>query len=81
MIWRYEGIRGSALGGMFYCCIGSDGMVRGCPDQPVRYDEECLGSGSFEEIWRGGFKRNREYIIALENTTEMQKIYMYQLHI
>ena len=22
--------------GMFYCCIGSDGTIRGCPDQPGR---------------------------------------------
>jgi len=24
------------------------------------YDEGCLGSGSFGEIWRGGFKRYRD---------------------
>ena len=40
--------------GMLYCCTGIDGTIRGCPDQPGRYDEGCLGSGSFEEIWRGG---------------------------
>ena len=54
MIRRYEGIRGSALVGMLYCCVGSDGMVRGCPDQQVRYDEGCLRDRSFEEICRGG---------------------------
>ena len=51
---RYEGIHGSALVGMFYCCTGSDGTIRGCPDQAERYDDECLGSRSFEEIWGGG---------------------------
>jgi hypothetical protein len=32
--------------------------IRGCPDQPERFDEGCLGSRSFEETWRG-FKRYR----------------------
>jgi len=40
---RYEGIHGSAPVGMLYCYIGHDGMVRGCPDHPVRYGEGCLG--------------------------------------
>ena len=35
------------------------GTIRGCPDQPVRYDEGRLGSGSFEEIWRGVDKDGR----------------------
>ena len=39
MIGRYEGSGGSAAGGMLYCCVGSDGMVRGCPDQAERYGE------------------------------------------
>jgi hypothetical protein len=44
---------------MFYCCTGSDGTIWGCPDQPGRYDEGCLRTGSFEEIWTGGFRRYR----------------------
>ena len=52
-----EGIQGSAPVGMLYYCIGSDGRIRGCPDQPGRYDEGCLRDRRFEEIWRGGFRR------------------------
>jgi len=30
--------KGPARVGMFYCCTGSDGMIRGCPGPLVRYD-------------------------------------------
>ncbi|NOR47571.1 MAG: hypothetical protein GQ533_05945 [Methanosarcinaceae archaeon] len=63
----YEGIGGSALVGMFYCCTGSDGTIRGCPDQPKRYDEGGLGGGSFEEIWRGWFRRYRGRRVVCED--------------
>jgi len=53
--------------GMLYCRIGSDGTIGGCPDQPGRYDEGCLRDRSFEEIWRGGFKRYREWRIVNED--------------
>jgi len=33
---------------------GSDGTIRGCPEQSGRYDGECLRRGSFEEKWKGG---------------------------
>ena len=56
---RYEGIGGSAAGGMLYCCVGSDGMIRGCPDQLGRYGEGCLGSG--------GFQRYRERGVVCED--------------
>jgi hypothetical protein len=45
--------------GMLYCCIGSDGTIWGCPDQPWRYDEGRFRDWSFEEIWRGGLRRYR----------------------
>jgi len=41
--------------GMFYCYTVSDGTIRGRPDQAEKGGEECLGSGSYEEIWKGGF--------------------------
>ena len=45
MTGMYEGIHGSAPMGMLYCCTGSDGTIRGCPDQLVSY-----GEGRVEEM-------------------------------
>jgi len=57
---------------MFYCCIVSDGMVRGCPVQPERYYEGCLRDRSFEEISgqeSGDFytAENLEFFTAVDN--------------
>jgi radical SAM protein with 4Fe4S-binding SPASM domain len=52
--------------GLRACCIGVDGHVRGCPEQP---DEPSTREGSvlerpFAEIWQKGFRRyrNREIL-------------------
>jgi radical SAM protein with 4Fe4S-binding SPASM domain len=47
--------------GFTACCIGVDGHVRGCPEQPDT-DENREGSlleTSFQEIWQRGFRRYR----------------------
>ncbi|MFA6547506.1 MAG: SPASM domain-containing protein [Candidatus Magasanikbacteria bacterium] len=48
--------------GFSTCCIGADGNVRGCPEQP---DTEYFREGnilqkSFKEIWENGFKKYRD---------------------
>lgn len=48
--------------GFSTCCIGADGNVRGCPEQP---DTEYFREGnilqkSFKEIWESGFKKYRD---------------------
>ena len=53
------------LTGFLYCCNGSNGIIRGCPDQRVR---GCLGCGSFEEIWKTGFRRYRGQRVVCEGT-------------
>ena len=48
--------------GFTACCIGVDGSVRGCPEQPDT-DENREGSlleQPFGEIWQKGFRRYRE---------------------
>jgi radical SAM protein with 4Fe4S-binding SPASM domain len=47
--------------GILYCCIGADGHIRGCPDQPDTelYREGFIKDKSFEEIWKKGFERYR----------------------
>jgi radical SAM protein with 4Fe4S-binding SPASM domain len=48
--------------GFTACCIGVDGNVRGCPEQPDT-DENREGSPlevPFREIWQKGFRRYRE---------------------
>lgn len=47
--------------GILYCCIGVNGYVRGCPDQPDNdfYREGNLRTEKFEDIWKKGFKRYR----------------------
>jgi radical SAM protein with 4Fe4S-binding SPASM domain len=54
--------------GFLACCIGVDGNVRGCPEQPDTVDtrEGSLLESSFAEIWQNGFKRyrNREILTA-----------------
>lgn len=48
--------------GILSCCIGTDGHIRGCPDQPDTdfYREGYVLTDTFEEIWRRGFKRYRD---------------------
>jgi radical SAM protein with 4Fe4S-binding SPASM domain len=48
--------------GFTACCVGVDGWVRGCPEQP---DTEENREGSvletpFRDIWQNGFRRYRE---------------------
>ena len=47
--------------GIFSCCIGVDGHIRGCPDQPDTdyYREGNIQTETFQEIWEKAFKRYR----------------------
>jgi radical SAM protein with 4Fe4S-binding SPASM domain len=47
--------------GFTACCIGVDGNVRGCPEQPdtVENREGYLLDTSFQDIWQKGFGRYR----------------------
>ena len=55
--------------GILSCCIGVDGYIRGCPDQPDTdfYREGHIQTESFEEIWINGFKRYRNRKILEED--------------
>lgn len=55
--------------GILSCCIGSDGHIRGCPDQPDTgfYREGYIRTETFEEIWKRGFKRYRAREILKED--------------
>lgn len=60
--------------GIFSCCIGVDGHVRGCPDQPETdyYREGNIQTETFQEIWEKAFKRyrNRDILIADKKCSE-----------
>ena len=47
--------------GFTACCIGVDGNVRGCPEQPdtAKNRQGNILKKPFEEIWKNGFKRYR----------------------
>lgn len=55
--------------GILSCCIGVDGHIRGCPDQPDTdfYREGHIRCETFEEIWKKGFKRYRNRDILKED--------------
>jgi radical SAM protein with 4Fe4S-binding SPASM domain len=48
--------------GFLACCIGVDGNVRGCPEQPdtVEFREGNILEKSFRDIWKEGFRKYRE---------------------
>jgi len=47
--------------GFLTCCIGVDGSVRGCPEQPDNqlFREGNILENDFKEIWEKGFKKYR----------------------
>lgn len=47
--------------GFTACCVGVDGNVRGCPEQPdlVENQEGSLLETPFQKIWQNGFSRYR----------------------
>ena len=51
--------------GFTACCIGVDGHVRGCPEQPDTHEnrEGSLLDKTFQEIWQKGFGRYRKRMI------------------
>ncbi|MBN1168545.1 radical SAM protein [Candidatus Woesebacteria bacterium] len=48
--------------GFLSCCIGTNGIVRGCPEQPDidSFQEGNILENNFSEIWEKGFKKYRE---------------------
>ena len=54
-------ISSSADSGTLSCCIGADGMVRGCPELPpeAEYIAGDVKKDSFAHIWETGFSRFR----------------------
>lgn len=52
--------------GYLACCIGVDGNVRGCPEQPDTpyFIEGNILKDDFNQIWQNGFKkyRNKEFL-------------------
>ncbi|KUK84259.1 MAG: Radical SAM domain-containing protein [Microgenomates bacterium 39_6] len=52
--------------GFLTCCVGVNGNVRGCPEQPDNqyFKEGNILKKSFREIWEEGFKkyRNKEFL-------------------
>ena len=55
--------------GIFSCCIGVDGHIRGCPDQPDTnyFREGNIQSETFKEIWKKAFERYRNRDILRED--------------
>ncbi|MFH1722431.1 MAG: radical SAM protein [Candidatus Altiarchaeota archaeon] len=55
--------------GFTACCIGTDGHVRGCPEQPDdhKFREGSLLEKSFPDIWGDGFRRYRERVVIEED--------------
>lgn len=55
--------------GILSCCIGVDGHIRGCPDQPDTdsYREGNIRTETVEEIWKKGFRRYRKRSILKED--------------
>lgn len=55
--------------GIFSCCIGVDGHIRGCPDQPDTdaYREGNIQTETLQEIWEKSFKRYRNRDILRED--------------
>lgn len=63
--------------GFTACCIGVDGNVRGCPEQPDTEEnrEGSVLKKSFAEIWKNGFKkyRSREILFKDKKCAECKK--------
>jgi radical SAM protein with 4Fe4S-binding SPASM domain len=55
--------------GILSCCIGADGHIRGCPDQPDSdfYREGCIRDEKFKDIWERGFRRYRNRDVVRED--------------
>jgi len=55
--------------GIFSCCIGVNGHIRGCPDQPDTdyYREGNIQTETFKEIWEKAFERYRNRDILRED--------------
>ncbi len=55
--------------GFTACCIGVDGNIRGCPEQPdtEKFREGSVLEQSFSHIWQNGFKKYRSREILKED--------------
>lgn len=55
--------------GLTACCIGVDGHIRGCPEQPDTIDNRqgSVLTSSFDEIWQRGFASYRTRAILKED--------------
>lgn len=56
--------------GFLACCIGVNGNVRGCPEQPdiPYFTEGNIIEKDFSEIWKNGFKKYRDREILQDET-------------
>ncbi len=48
--------------GFSACCIGTNGFVRGCPEEPdtEKFREGSILNQPFSDIWKNGFKKYRD---------------------
>ena len=55
--------------GISACCIGVDGNIRGCPEQPdtEEFREGSILNESFSNIWTNKFKKYRDRIILKQD--------------
>lgn len=55
--------------GFMACCVGVDGHIRGCPEQPdiPKFREGSILEKSFKDIWKEGFKRYRNRQVLRED--------------
>ncbi len=55
--------------GFTACCIGVDGHVRGCPEEPdtAKFREGSILEKPFKEIWNSEFKRYRQRTVLKED--------------
>lgn len=60
--------------GMFYCCTGNDGTIRGCTDQLERDDEGELGGAGCRRGWGVGLDLRKRDIRRSEGESVWSRL-------
>ncbi len=62
--------------GFLACCVGVNGKIRGCPEQPdiPSFTEGNILERDFSEIWESGFKKYRDRELLQDETCRKCKL-------